>query len=392
MAQDNDSGDKTEQPTPKKLQDARKKGQVPKSKDLTSTVTLAVAAALALAAAGLAGGMVAELMDATLQAAHQPFALAAPRLAEQALHAVLLLSAVVLLPLAVVGVFTEFLQAGPVWAMEKVTPKLEQMNPVEGVKRMFTMDALVELLKAAAKTALLLLIAWLAVAALLPQLALLPRVQSPALLGSALWAATKAMLLWTVTLFALLALLDTVYQRYSFTKKMRMSQRDIRQEMKDAEGDPYVKQQRRQQHEEWSQRNAQAAARTANVLVVNPTHVAIAIDYDRQDCPVPTIAAKGEDATARAMREAAEEAGVPIVRNVALARDLLARAEVGELVPADLFDVMAEVLLWAHEVRDELARADAPRQRAAPGLDLTRYPDRRHAAVDEEAAGSGAAA
>ena len=197
-----------------------------------------------------------------------------------------------------------------------------------------------------------------------------------------MWAASKSVLLWTVTLFALLALLDAVYQRFSFTKKMRMSRRDIRQETKDAEGDPYVKQQRRQQHEEWSQRNAAAAARNANVLVVNPTHVAIAIDYDRHECPVPTIAAKGEDHVARAMREAAEEAGVPVVRNVPLARDLLARGEVGELIPSDLFDVIADVVLWAREVRDELACVDTPRQREAPGVDLTRYPDRRNAGAE----------
>jgi type III secretion protein U len=99
---------------------------------------------------------------------------------------------------------------------------------------------------------------------------------------------------------------------------------------------------------------------------------------------VPTIAAKGEDHVARAMREAAQDAGVPVVRNVPLARDLLARAEVGELVPADLFDVIAEVVLWAREVRDELAAHDKapaavdapPRRRRAPGEDLTRYPDR----------------
>jgi len=385
MAQDQDSGDKTEQPTPKKLQDARQKGQVPKSRDLTSTVTLAVGGVLALLASGYAAQQLAALMDTALTVAHRPFVQAAPALAQQALLTLLSLSAVVLLPMAAVGVLTEFLQAGPVFALERVKPKLEHMNPVEGVKRMFTLDALIELLKAVLKSAALLGITWLAVRSLLPELALLPQATAPGLLGSALWAATKPVLVWTLTLFALLALLDAVYQRWSFTKKMRMSRRDIRQEMKDAEGDPYVKQQRKQQHEEWSQRNAAAAARNANVLVVNPTHVAIAIDYDRETCPVPTIAAKGEDHVARAMREAAEEAGVPVVRNVPLARDLLARGELGELIPPDLFDVIADVVLWAREVRDEMAHAETPaRRRPAPGLDLTRYADRRNTGNDED--------
>ena len=392
MAQQDDSGDKTEQPTPKKLQDARKKGQVAKSRDVTSTVTLFVALALALLALGYAGSQLMALVEMSVTVMQEPFANAAPRLGRAALLTLLAISAAVLVPMAALGVLTEYLQAGPVFALERVSPKLEHMNPVEGVKRMFSLDTLVELAKAVVKAAALLFIAWLAVRAMLPQLALLPLVRDAHALGDALAQGTRHVLVWTLTLFVGLALLDASYQRYSFLKKMRMSRRDIRQEMKDSEGDPHVKQQRRQVHQEWSQRHAAAAAREANVLVVNPTHVAVAIAYDRQTCPVPTIAAVGQDDTARAMREAAEEAGVPVVRNVPLARDLLARGEVGELVPADLFDVIADVVLWAREVRDELAHGAPPpeaRRRPPPGLDLTRYPDRRTHGLDEDD-GSGA--
>jgi type III secretion protein U len=380
MADKNEGGDKTEQPTPKKLQDARKKGQVAKSKDVTSTVELLVWVVLAMLATAYATAQFSALIEAALQAWRDPFELAAPAIGQKALHALIALTAALLLPVAAVGAITEYLQAGPVFSLERVKPKLENMNPVEGVKRMFSLDNLVEVAKAAAKTVALLSIGWLALRALLPQLAQLPFAERPESVGSALWAAAKPVLVWTVALFALLSLLDAVYQRWSFTKKMRMSRRDIRQEMKDDEGDPYIKAQRKQMPEEWSQRNAQQAARSANVLVVNPTHVAIAIDYDREACPVPTIAAKGEDHVARSMREAAEEAGVPIVRNVPLARDLLARGKEGELIPADLFDVIAQAILWAREVRDEMARepgapppAAPSRRREAPGEDLTRY-------------------
>jgi flagellar biosynthesis protein FlhB len=262
------------------------------------------------------------------------------------------------------------------------------MNPVEGVKRMFSMDNLIEVLKAVAKTALLFFIGWMVVKSALPQIVGLARSpeQPVQVIGALVWHLTVQAVAWTLAIFALVAMLDAVYQRYSFTKKMRMSIRDIKQEMKESEGDPHIKQQRRQAHQEWSQRNAAQAARTANVLVVNPTHVAIAIDYDKETSPVPTIAAKGEDHVARAMREAAEEAGVPIVRNVPLARDLLARAEVGEIVPSDLFEIIAEVILWAREVRDEVdakrREADGqgtvpppkPRRVLPPGEDLTHYP------------------
>jgi len=322
---------------------------------------------------------------------------AARTIGAQAAEAVVLLVAMLLLPVAAVGLLTDFLQAGPVLTFEKLKPKLDHMNPVEGIKRMFTMDNLIELLKSAAKTALLALIGWLVIRSSLPQMVDLARSPTlpPGAVGALIWNLTLKLMAWTIALFAGVALLDASYQRWSFTKKMRMSLRDIKQEAKESEGDPYIKQQRRQTHQEWSQRNAQQAARNANVLVVNPTHVAIAIDYDRETRPVPTIAAKGEDHVARAMRSAAEEAGVPIVRNIPLARDLLARAEVGEIVPADLFDIIAEVILWAREVREEVdaqraaasgdpcaivaaaTAADRPKQSrvAAPGEDLTHYPE-----------------
>jgi type III secretion protein U len=301
---------------------------------------------------------------------------------------------------AAVGLLTEYLQVGPVMAFEKVTPKLDHLNPASGVKRMFSMDNLIELAKNIGKTVLLLLVGWLVVRSLMPQIVgQVFSAEAPAqVMGALIWQATVKTMAWAIALFIGVALLDAVYQRLSFTKKLRMSLRDIRQEMKDDEGDPMVKQQRKQAHAEWSQRNAASAARTANALVVNPTHVAIAIDYDREHCPVPTITAKGEDHVARAMREAAEEAGVPIVRNVPLARDMLARAEVGEIVPPDLFDIVAEVVLWAREVRAQLAHeaavaqaasggqgapVEAPRRRARPpGEDLTRYAERPANAPD----------
>jgi type III secretion protein U len=297
----------------------------------------------------------------------------------QSVELAVLLVALIVIPVAALGTLVEYLQAGPVLAFEKVAPKLEHLNPADGIKRMFSLDNLVELLKGILKTALLPDVMRLGSGA-----------DRPAQhLGGLMWEATVKILAWTVGVFFGVAFLDTVWTKHRFTKKLRMSMRDIKQEMKESEGDPHLKQQRKQAHAEWSQRNQQAAARGANALVVNPTHVAIAIDFEPGRCPVPTVSAKGEDHVARAMREAAEEAGVPIVRNVPLARELLARCEEGEVVPPDLFDVLAEVIVWAEGVREQLkweaARADPhrrdevpaepPRQRTAPGEDLTRHPD-----------------
>ena len=143
-----------------------------------------------------------------------------------------------------------------------------------------------------------------------------------------------------------------ICMKHSFLKKMRMSLRDIRQEHKENEGDPLIKGNRRQLHEEWANQNAVGAARGANVLVVNPTHIAIAIDYDADSAPVPVVAAKGEGPLAQAMREAAEEAGVPIVRHVAVARKLYEDAAVEVIVPRDMFEAIAQIILWAKKVRE----------------------------------------
>jgi type III secretion protein U len=397
MAEAND-GDRTEKPTPKRLKDARKKGNVAKSKELTSVATLLAwlvigSIGMGYAAQRLAGGM-QHVVDVIGRGwGRGDFAKLAASMGWEWLMTLMALVAVFLIPAAAIGLLVEFLQAGPVLSFEKVTPKAEHMNPAEGLERMFSVDNIVELLKSVAKTALLLVIGWLVIASLMPQIVGLAGSSTHSVLGfgAIAWQATFQTVIWTVAVFAMVAALDAGWQYHRYIRKLRMSRRDIRQEMKESEGDPLVKQQRRQAHAEWSQRNAQSAARTANALVVNPTHVAIAIQYDKESCPVPTVSAKGEDHVARAMREAAEEAGVPIVRNVPLARDMLARAEEGEIIPPDLFDVIAEVVLWAREAREQweyeeamanaAARGEeapqmAPKRKVAPpGEDLTRYPD-----------------
>ena len=386
MAGSDDSGDKTEKPTPKKLKDARKKGDITKSKDITSTAGMLVILMLAALVLPVVGDQVASLVRSSFDLILEPFALAAPRLGRQAGLTLLMVVAMVVAPVALVGALVEFIQAGPVMTTEKLKPKAENMNPAKGLKRMFSMDNLIELIKSILKTALVGTIAWLVMRKVLPDLPLLVSGR-PENVGAALWQTTWLLLAWAGGSFVLVSAMDLAWQRYSFSKKMRMSMRDIRREMKDAEGDPHLKGQRKQLQQEWAQQGASNAAANAHVLVVNPTHVAIAISYDRETCPVPTVTAKGEDDDALAMRQAAQEAGVPVLRNIDLARSLLAEAEPGEIVPAELFDIIATVVLWAQDVRHELAKArgeaaahaaDAaqakPRpRREPPGEDLTRY-------------------
>ena len=352
---DEDSGSKTEKPTPKKLKDARKKGEVSKSRDLTATAGILVILALAGLALPWVGAQLAALVGTSFDLMHEPFANAAPRLGRQAVQTLLAVVGAVIVPVALVGALVEFIQAGPVMTAEKFKPKAENLSPAKGLKRMFSMNNLVELLKSICKTAVVGWVAWLTIKSTLPSLPLLVNGQ-PQAVGAAFWHVAWRLLVWAGGAFVLVSAADLGWQRYSFMKKMRMSMRDIRREMKDVEGDPYMKHHRKQLQQEWAQQGAHQAAGQALALVVNPTHVAIAIDYDRERCPVPTVTAKGEDDDALAMRRVAWAAGVPVLGNVQLARQLLADAQTGELVPRELFDVIAAVVLWAQDVRHELAR------------------------------------
>ncbi len=353
MSDKNDGGDKTEKPTPKKLKDARKKGDIARSKEVTSVVLLGAWLLLAVLGLRPVARRLTAIFDANLSYVTSPL----PNLAEAgrlSFEAFVIITAIAFVPIMLIGGLTEYLQIGSVFALEKIKPKLSNMNPVEGIKKMFTLDNLIEVLKTLAKALLLVWISWVVIKSMLPDMM---RLANSSLGGVQLlfWQVGFKLMGWTLMVFALVAVLDIVYQHHSFTKKMKMSMRDIKQESKDSEGDPYMKQQRKQLMHEWATTNAQAAARQASVLVVNPTHIAIAINYDPESTPVPIVSAKGEDIIALAMREAAEEAGVPILRNIDLARTLHARVPLESIVPMDMFEVIAQVIIWAKQVQEARA-------------------------------------
>lgn len=380
------SGDKTEKPTPHALKEARKRGEVPKSRDVGLTLGFIFAMVLMWFTFGFVTEKLALVMTLALESPGQPFLPALMGIGKEALMALLLISATLIIPIACFGMIVEFLQTGPIMTIEKMLPKMSHMNPVEGMKRMFSMDNLVELVKSILQTTLLILIAGWIVLNSMDEIADLPFSEPMAII-----AATAHLVLrvfgWTCLAFVLMMFIDASYQHHSFTKKMKMSLRDIKQEMKDIEGDPLIKSTRKQLAQEWSQENATSAAREASVLVVNPTHVAVALVYEPEEQKVPLISARAEEDLALAMREAAESAGTPILRNEQLARALLAAEAEDDAVPRELFNIVAEVILWAQAVRQTLEAAEAPntdatasgsselaQERKPPGEDLTLYP------------------
>lgn len=352
MAQKDQGADKTEKPTPKRIRDARKEGNVSKSKDLTATIlTIGWLAAAWLLMDSMVT-RVAALFNQSLGAIQLPFRQAVVETSMAAFQTLLWLVLPLLALALMLGVAIEFLQVGPIVAMKKLTPNLEKMNPVEGIKKMFSMDNLVELIKSIVKSSALIGIGVYVLWKMLPDIMLLST-GSPGQVGSVLWQAIARIGVWTIAVFFFVSALDVWYQKFSYTKNLRMSRRDIKQEVKENEGDPYIKSRRRQLHQEWAQQNMLGAVRGANVVVTNPTHIAVALQYELGVTDLPVVVAKGEGDLAEQIKRAAEEAGVPILQNIPLARGLHEKVSLDDYVDSEFFDAVAEVLFWAAGVRRE---------------------------------------
>jgi len=366
MSDEQNSGDRTEEPTARRLADARKRGEVSKSREVGATAGLLAALAIGGVSIGWASNQFAGLIELAIASIDQPFEQAAAALARASAWALVSIVLAVALPMAIIAVLADFLQIGPVFSAEPLSLKLERLDLVKGLKRMFSSDGLVELVKSILKTLVLATIAWLVVREMMARTGWFADNNAQAF-GNALRVSTTHLLGWTVAIFSVVAIADVLYQRYAFRKRMRMTRSEIQREHKEDEGDPYIKRRRRELHQEWSERNALSAAQRANVIVMNPTHVAIALDYDPETTPVPMVSAKGEDALALDMRDSAHDAGVPVLQDIGLARALLARAEIGVAVPDDLFDAVAQAIVWARSVRERASKAAAQTVQPAPG-------------------------
>jgi type III secretion protein U len=367
MGHDADASEKTEAPTPRKLERARQQGQVAVSRDLGHTAGLLAAVCAAGLGLGWATQQLLGLFEALWPALGQPFGAAVRALGSRAWHTGLVLCAAIVVPVALCGLLAVRLQAGPVWSMQPLAPRLQHLNPLGGLRRMASIERLAELLKALLKATAALAIGWETVHALPGPLSHLPWTDRVQGVGAALWQAGWPIATGSLAVFSALSVLDLLDQRRRLMKQLRMSRHELRQEAREQEGDPHLKSHRRQAHQALSQGAAVKAAGQAHVLLVNPTHLAVAIAYDRQSCPVPTVSAKGVGSVAQGMREAAEAASVPIVRNMALARELNERSDVGDLVPVDLFEAMAKVMMFVRDIRPRGGLASIDDSVARPG-------------------------
>jgi len=345
MADEQESAQKTEEPTQKRLQDAREKGQVANSREINNFFILGTATLVFLAAAPALTGHLARSLTPFLERAGtlpaDPQALA-DSLLRALLDAGLFLS-VPLGVMVVAAIGASAVQNTIVVSVEPLRPKLDKISPVAGIKRLFSLKSLVEFLKNLFKITAAGAIAG---AVLWPER--LPVIVSGRLPLSVAGGYLGDLLLWLLAALsmatALLAGFDLAYQRFDHRQRMRMSRRDIEDEQKQTEGDPKIKQRLRAIRLERSRRRMMAEVPKATVIITNPTHFAVALRYDRDSMPAPEVVAKGVDHLALKIREIAKAHHVPIVENPPLARALHQSVELGQFIPEQHFKAVAEVI------------------------------------------------
>ncbi|QQK76364.1 flagellar biosynthesis protein FlhB [Salicibibacter cibarius] len=346
--------EKTEKATPKKREDTRKKGQVAKSNDVNTAVILLIVFILLFAYAAVPGQFLHDLFTKMyINYAGMAFSIEnVMALFLDLMSEVVIVLLPIFLAALLAGVVASMLQVGVLFAPEAIKPKLSKINPLKGIKRIFSARAIVELLKAFLKICLVGLLSfgiiWMYADELL-QLALMDVVEGFQLVA---WL-TGVIGIACALLLLLLAVPDYVYQRYDHEKQIRMSKKEVKDEHKKMEGDPQIKSKRRQRAKDVAMQRMMQEVPKADVVITNPTHYAVALQYDGEVMAAPTVIAKGADYTALRMRQIANLNEVPIVENKPLARSLHDGTDIGQEVPEDLFRAVAEVLAYVYRIGGE---------------------------------------
>lgn len=361
MADDQDDTSKTEEPTAKRLQDARNRGQVAVSRELNNWLVL-LAATLALV--GFSPSVVHDshrLLTHFLANAHQiPFEYASmqSQMTTLALAVAASIGPLILAILAA-GVAAGVGQVGWLMAPEAIKPQFSKISPLKGFGRLFSSSSLIEFVKGLAK---MLIVGWACWLVAAPEFDRLPLfvLREPAAALSTIGAISLKLLIAAVAAMTVIAGADVFYQRIRLRRELRMSRTEVRDEFKEQEGDPMVKAKLRQIRQERSRRRMMQAVPKADVVITNPTHYAVALKYDRATMDAPILVAKGLDGVALKIRQVAEANRVPIVENPPLARALHASVELDEPISPEHYKAVAEVIGYVLRVRGHAARADQP--------------------------------
>jgi len=346
MADDQDKSQQTEDASDKRIEDARKKGQVPSSKEPSTAISFLVLALIVVT------GLGSWLADSMMQMMR--FYLSGKSSLEATGKGIqdLLIStsadmAMIILPIALpillLSVLITFLVSGPVFTFETMQPKLEKISPLKGFKRLFSTKSLAEFIKSILKLIIISSVCFTIVSGLFPAI-LGSALRDPSVIAELAVTGSVKIITLVAIIFGFMAMADVLYQRWEHMKSMRMSKKEVRDEHKDSEGDPQLKSKIRQIQMQQSQNRMMADVPKADVVITNPTRLAIALAYEPGSTGAPRVLAKGRGHIAAKIREIAGKNRIPLRENKPLARSLFKYVEIGDEIPEDLFEAIAVIL------------------------------------------------
>jgi len=359
MAENDDrsSEDLGEEISQYRLEEAKRKGQVAQSRELTGMVALLAAGA---ALYGLAPGMSQEISEFMKEVFRTDLTaradLAGTHFLSQTLMRALKVLAMIGLPVAAIGFVTSalasFSQIGAIFTFEPLTPDLEKIDPIKGLQRLFSMRQFWEALRLMVKMVAVVTVIYFIIKSEIlsssSRLELDPHAQI-AVFGQNAWKVFLS-LIGVLTVFAAA---DFILQRFQFNKGLRLTKQEAKQEAKERDGDPMIKARIRAIQRDMARKRMMQAVKKADVVITNPTHFAVALVYDRDKMAAPKVVAKGADFLAQQIKKLAAEAGVPMVENVPLARGLYKSVKVGQYVPRQLYQAVAEVLAYVYRLKNQ---------------------------------------
>lgn len=346
--------EKTEKASPKKLRDAKKKGQIAKSQDLPAAATFIVSiAATMYLIPSLYHDMGQMLIDTFSLVTHPHLLEVMGAVFYRAIYLIFILSVPIVLTVCAIGMLVTFLSVGPVFAPEVFKFDIKKFNPVENLKAKFKLKTLVELLKSLAKIFIAGYLVYMVVRDSIPvllQSLSLPIEGSLKIFGYFLWEVVKRVGL----LFAGIAIFDFMYQKHTFSKEMMMEKFEVKQEYKETEGNPEIKGRRREIAREiaYSEGPAAGAAKAA-AIVTNPAQLAIALGFEKEIDPCPFVLAMGQGRLAEEIIKIGDKHKIPVIRNIPLAHTLWEKAKLYEYIPEETFEPVAEIIRWLAELEHE---------------------------------------
>jgi flagellar biosynthetic protein FlhB len=345
MAEDTDPGSKTEDATSKRLEEARRSGDVPKSHDVPQWASLSAVAGLLIVAGG---GMAHSVMRGLTPFIAHPADYVLDNnggvaVMHEAMDVALPIVLTILLTATVAGIAGNVLQTGFLWAPDKIKPDPSKLSPLGGLKRLFGLDGFVNFFKSLLKISVIGLISWMTLKPHWSELQALS-LEEPERMIPFMFDILKALFYSVLGAMGVGAIADWIWQRQRFMQRMRMSREEIKEEHRQAEGDPQVRGKQKQMRLEKAKRRMMANVPKATVVVVNPTHYAVALLYDSGQTPAPLCVAKGVDSLAFKIREVAEANKVPIIEDAPLARALYATVELDKTIPREHYEAVAKVI------------------------------------------------